>query len=216
MKIIRALVALCVFLLSSYASAAQVCAAYGVATNFDFTVTDSPIKVAPNPKGDGTWPTVRVSPQGAVAWWYSSDGFSWRINFGAASADKLLDGSMVAQISAALLAVDPVAALNALEATLPVDAPELTQIWCPFWNEMVDNKPPRVPYIVAVNGKYLTRPTYPFANGVRGTTSNGTTPVASACNCIAARVTETSTAGKQTLYCSVNSVATSVAICVRK
>lgn len=66
-------------------------------------------------------------------------------------------------------------------------------------------------FVVAPNSTYTTRPAYPFANGVRGSTSNGRATVGAPCDCVAAGVLEGRSA-----YCGVNGRSDQVALCRRQ
>lgn len=186
--------------------------------DYDFTVTTTGDTLAwscaPGPRGTGTWPTLRLSTDGGVAWWYCSDGFTWRRQWAAATTAKLFDGTVLDGVQLALRSSDPLTALNEFtkaNADLAISSPTLTALWCPHWPAIVANTPPPVRYVVKPNGTYLTRPTYPFVDGVRGTTSNGKVSILTdlkptPCDCTSRSVEGSST------YCGV--AAASLALCV--
>lgn len=187
----------------------------GIDTDFNFNASDTfAFACAPGPRGTGTWPTVRVSMDGGVvAWWYCSDGFTWRQQLTAATSAKLLDGKVLDGVQLALRSSDPLTALNAAmkaNADLSMSSPTLTALWCPHWPTIVANTPAPVRYVVKPNSTYLTRPTYPFVSGVRGTTSNGKVSVLTdlkptPCDCTSRSVEGSST------YCGV--APASLALC---
>lgn len=64
------------------------------------------------------------------------------------------------------------------------------------------DRPPRPKWLVAKNGSAPTRPSYPFADGVRGKTSDGRAPVGAPCDCARAQAVEGSTT-----YCAFDALA---------
>lgn len=71
--------------------------------------------------------------------------------------------------------------------------------------------PPAEVWLVARNSTYTTRPTYPVADGIRSTTSNGRVDVGAACDCAAVKIVSGTTT-----YCGVLGRADTVAVCTRQ
>ena len=95
---------------------------------------------APLPSATSTWPTGRYTPsKGGVLWWYCKVGPRWYPQWAVGTADFLSQNNVAGEAAAALLSADPVAALNAVAkkyASLPLNDPSLTPVWCPVQAEM--------------------------------------------------------------------------------
>lgn len=166
--------------------------------------------------GDSTFPSVRVTPgYGAVAWWYSSDGFDWTLNWAFCTKDKCADQTMVADITNALASSDRLAAINAVMAkhhSLSANSVALLT-WCPHWAEIKASRPTPPVYVVAKNGTSTTRPAYPYTPATattpasRDTKSTARATVTATCDC-KVRMFEGST-----LYCAVDQARSLVAVC---
>lgn len=97
---------------------------------------------------------------------------------------------------------------NCARSDLPAPWPAL----CGELKSLIIASAPNEPapvWIVAPNASYATRPAYPFAEGVRGTTANGRATVGSVCNC-SVRSVEGSR-----VYCAVNGRTDQVSLCRR-
>jgi hypothetical protein len=171
----------------------------------------------PAPLGTGVGFTVRQNDAGVMTWHYCSDGFSYRYTFGVATWDALrTKGTGVVMVAAAQAGLASTQTAAASMADTPLSDPSLTPIWCPNFNEMVSKVPAPVPYTVATNGKYATRPTYPYTAlatpngsslGTMTNTSDGSIAVSTSCDCVKGRVIS----GTGAVYCLVKP--TSVTLC---
>jgi hypothetical protein len=171
----------------------------------------------PAPLGPGVGFTVRQNDSGVMTWHYCSDGFSYRYTFGVATWEALRVkgvGAVMLVAAQAGISATQTAATSMVDTSL--SDPSLTPIWCPNFNEMVSKIPAPVPYVVATNGKYATRPTYPYTPlttpsgsslGTMSNTSDGSIAVSTSCDCVKGRVIS----GTGSTYCLVKP--TSVTLC---
>jgi len=114
----------------------------------DLTSSAGGFRCAPSPIGEGTLPTLRSNAAGTVVWWYcpSASG-RWQLSWGAATAERLRAGHLMAELYTIVTAPDRKAAFDATvaaNATLPVSDPSLTPVWCPFAPEMLTGAPPPI------------------------------------------------------------------------
>jgi hypothetical protein len=111
----------------------------------DMSTASAAYECAPKPLGAGTLPSLRSNQAGTVAWWYCPIGVgAWRLNWAAATADRLSAHTLFAELQEVVTAKDPKAAFNAItarNAKTPLSDPSLTAVWCPFAAEMVSGAP---------------------------------------------------------------------------
>lgn len=230
MKHILKLISVFVLLVfSGFAGAYQICSAYGNTKNFNISVTDAPpVICAPRSffGGTGSFPTIRRSAGGWVAWNYCTDGFSYKLQFGYITDAVAKNTDFVKELVATQTATDTTKALKDFSnkwTTSALEDADALPIWCPHYDEMKAGKPAPIAYKVAPWSGATYRNTYaissPF-NGARTTTSNGKVSILTAglptlCNCMKGRVVEGTGTAKAT-YCSVNNIATTVAACTAK
>lgn len=142
----------------------------------------------------------QVGPDWWAYWWCDDGSFEWTTYIGAALNDDRIKAG-----------VGYYKGLNDGSAgALPGDDPRVRPLWEAAKSAMDadTDRPKPLAWAVAPNGKYPDRPTYPVADGKRGTKSDGRAKVGAACDCTAPIVE-----GKTT-YCPVPPSA-SVAVCVR-
>lgn len=106
---------------------------------------------------------------------------------------------------------DPATAISAMaNANTNTPISELRDVWGPMEASLMASRPTWVVAPAASNAKPPgTRPAYPWANGARGTVSNGRAMEGTSCNPTVGRI-EGSTA-----YYGVNARTDQVAVCVR-
>lgn len=217
------------FALCGFVQAAKICEPYGNVKDFAITVSDAPpVICAPRSffGGTGSFPTIRRSTGGWVAWNYCTDGFTYKLQFGYITDAVAANTTFVKELVATQTATDTNKALKDFSTkwtTSALEDPAALPIWCPHYDEMKAGKPGPVAYKVAPYSGATYRATYaisqPF-NGVRTTTSNGkvlifTGGVPTVCDCMKGRVVEGTGTAKAT-YCSVNGLARTVAACAAK
>jgi hypothetical protein len=164
--------------------------------------------------GKGKGYGVRVSTLGTVAWLWCPNGTGWALRWSAIPASRT--AALALDLPAALAAPDRRAALAQLGddhlGDIDIASPESKALWCPHWAAMVASRPV-VRWVVAkaaANAKPAgTRPAFPWANGVRGTVSNGRATQDTACDPAVGRLEGT------TAYYGVNGNPAQVAVCVR-
>ena len=212
-KIICILLAL--LALESEPRAATLCK--GIGSDADIQLTAQPGFKFPAAWDDAKFPTVRVTPgKGAVAWWYTSDGFEWTRSWAFCTGTTCVNPLLAVDLSVALASADRLGAINSVLAkynTLSVDAPEALQVWCPHWDEMQRSRPANPAYVVAKNGTSTTRPAFAYTPATastaasRSTKSTARATVGATCDCKVRLLEGT------TLYCATNVERTLVAVC---
>lgn len=164
--------------------------------------------------------TTRISTLGAVMWWSckTADGAEHR-SVAAVTSAYWFSTSIGTDLAKAAFA-SPDKQLPLIQdiwkryATTSWLSPELKAVWCPYEAEIYSflTAPAAVPdvFVVAKNGTYTTRPTYPVVNGVRGTTATGNRAViGQACDCSKLRFAETN------LYCAAPGFPAEVTLCTK-
>ena len=194
----------------------HVCAGYsadGPATMVEAAPEWSSLPCTPDflQGGTGRGYGLRVSlTGGATAWVYCPSGTGWALRWGAWTWPEAVD--IVRALPAALAAPDKRSALQALETGRDIASPELKAIWCPHWATMRASHPIERWVVAPAAANAIpsgTRPAYPFANGTRGSASNGRATAGAPCRPSVGRI-EGSTA-----YFGVNNRADQVAVCVK-
>lgn len=177
--------------------------------------------------GSGTVSKVTSNQHGVSASWWCSDGFKWYLRVRVANWSWLTT-SVRADFVALKNSPTPRTVFDAMEAKYKprsifydpaLDDPVTGSPLLPVMDEaalktIFDSEPPAPVYVVAKNGQYTTRPTYPLTGTVgqyvRTRVQNGTMPVlTTVCDC-GTRVQE------PTLYCKVKDEPLSVALCARQ
>lgn len=160
---------------------------------------------------------IHVGSVGADWWayWWCDDGqYQWSI----VQPDVHDSESQIKAWFAYLVGLNPTQ--TGQRPWPPADEPRFVALHTAMMNALVaDTDRPKPPaWSVAPNGKYPDRPTYPVADGKRGTKSDGRAKVGAACDC-ATPIVE-----GRTTYCrmadggiaALSSAPTgSVAVCVR-
>jgi len=139
----------------------------------------------PMASADSTTYLWSANGTGIWAAWWCSDGYRWTNTLYAQRWDAVTP-ELRADVLAALKTTPTDAQLTALATKwlqLKMDDPAIQPIWEASAGEILALKPPAPKWAVKLNGTTLTRPAYPFAAGVRGTTSTERATVGAPCDC---------------------------------
>lgn len=142
------------------------------------TAPGSQLMCLPKPFGTGVQPTLRTNVEGMHGWWFCSDGYDWWLTESVVGWEVARNAANLAMFQQAIASPDPLKQMQGyLRYSRGWDHPTVQAIWKPQEAERASTKVPPSLWVVSLNGKQATRPTYLVVDGKRATKASGTTPV---------------------------------------